>query len=510
MLARTARILKLVAQLIAVSALTFLAVRTYDAYRSAPLAPWHTFTPDEMVAEELDRADWAAYLDREQMLFDQVRTEVTDRLAPEERILSNRYFEGSPLYPGRFVRDWNRSYILEPDGEPRGAVVLLHGLTDSPYSLRHIGRHYYESGYVVIGIRLPGHGTVPAGLTNVQWEDWTSATRLAVREAVRRIGPSAPLQLVGFSNGGALAMKYVLDAVEDPSLRQADRVILITPMIGITEMARFAGFAGLPAIFPAFASAAWLGIIPEFNPFKYNSFPVNGARQSSLLTRALQPRIARYARQERLDELPPIITFQSVVDFTVSTRAIVTSLYAQLPQNGSELVLFDINRNTKFGPLIRPGTETALERLLPPTPLPFKTTVIANAGPDSSEVVERVIDAGETTERIRALGLTYPREVFSLSHVALPFPIDDSLYGLEPNENEDFGAHLGALAIRGERGVLVMSLDSLVRLSWNPFFPYLIERIEEGIVDAPLGTTGDGARGTTGAARSGDALEKSG
>jgi hypothetical protein len=212
----------------------------------------------------------------------------------------------------------------------------------------------------------------------------------------------------------------------------------------------------------------------------------------------LQPRIARYARQGRLDELPPIITFQSVVDFTVSTRAIVTSLYAQLPQNGSELVLFDINRNTKFGPLIRPGTETALERLLPPTPRPFKTTVIANAAPNSSEVVERVTDAGETTERTRALGLTYPRDVFSLSHVALPFPIDDSLYGLEPNENEDFGAHLGALAIRGERGVLVMSLDSLVRLSWNPFFPYLIERIEEGIADAPLGETGaaEAARGT--------------
>jgi hypothetical protein len=46
------------------------------------------------------------------------------------------------------------------------------------------------------------------------------------------------------------------------------------------------------------------------------------------------------------------------------------------------------------------------------------------------------------------------------------------------------------LAIRGERGVLVMSLDSLVRLSWNPFFPYLIERIEEGIADTPLGETG--------------------
>ena len=40
----------------------------------------------------------------------------------------------------------------------------------------------------------------------------------------------------------------------------------------------------------------------------------------------------------------PVLTFQSVMDFTVSTRAIITSLYAHLPANGSELVLFDINR----------------------------------------------------------------------------------------------------------------------------------------------------------------------
>ena len=38
----------------------------------------------------------------------------------------------------------------------------------------------------VIGEQLPGHGTVPAGLSKVQWEDWAAATRLAVREYQRR------------------------------------------------------------------------------------------------------------------------------------------------------------------------------------------------------------------------------------------------------------------------------------------------------------------------------------
>ena len=86
--------------------------------------------------------------------------------------------------------------------------------------------------------------------------------------------------MVGFSNGGALAMKYALDALDDQQLTRPERIVLISPMIGITAFARFAGLAGLPAILPAFAKAAWLGMLPEFNPFKYNSFPINGARQS--------------------------------------------------------------------------------------------------------------------------------------------------------------------------------------------------------------------------------------
>ena len=474
--------LKRGALVLLIAGLTLLAVRAWDVHRGPDLAPWHTFVPEEMRADELADADWNAYLAAEQRVFDEVRKEVTDDLDPSDRTPGNRYYDGSPIYPGHFANDWNRSYVLEPDGVPVGAVVLLHGLTDSPYSLRHVARRYRELGFVAVAIRLPAHGTVPAALSDVEWEDWSEATRLAVREARRRAG-ATPLHLVGFSNGGALAMKYALDALGDGNLPRPDRLVLISPMIGITSFARFAGVFGWPAVFPAFAKAAWLGVVPEFNPFKYNSFPINGARQSSLLTRALQQQIARYAREGRLKDLPPVLTFQSVVDFTVSTRAIITALYAHLPANGSELVLFDLNRSTKFGPLVRPGTATMLDRMLPRPPRAFRTTVITNVGPRSEEVEERILEAGATTERSRPLGLRYPPSVYSLSHVALPFPVSDSLYGMQP-EGEDYGVNLGAIALRGERGLLIVSMDSLVRVSSNPFFPYMLGRIEEGINDA--------------------------
>lgn len=485
MRSKLVRYLKRGTGLLAVILVTLLAVRIYDTQRGPPLELWHTHVPPELSADELDAADWSGYLVAEQAAFDDVRAEVTAGLDAEDRVPVNRFFEGSPVYPGAFAQDFNRSYVLEPDGAPVGAAVFLHGLTDAPYSQRHIAESYRAHGYLALAIRLPGHGTVPAGLTEVEWEDWMAATRLAVREARRRVGPSLPLHLVGFSNGGALALKYALDAIEDPQLSAPDRLVLISPMIGITAFARFAGFAGLPALLPAFAKAAWLSILPEFNPFKYNSFPVNGARQSWQLVQALQQQILRQARGGELARLPPILTFQSVIDFTVSTRAIISSLYVHLPANGSELVLFDLNRDAKLGPLLRSASDAVLTRLLPTPPRGFRTTIITNAYDGSSEVVERVVEAEAETEQERPLGLSFPPGVFSLSHVALPFPPSDGLYGFDPDPADDFGIRLGTIAARGEVGALIVSLDTLLRMSSNPFFSYLLERIEQGIGSPP-------------------------
>jgi alpha-beta hydrolase superfamily lysophospholipase len=468
-----------------------LALRAYRALSGPPLQPWHTFVPAELRAAELDATDWPRYLAQEASIFDSVRAEVSQKLDPDARVPINRYFEQSPVYPAHFAHDWNRSYVMEPDGKPVGVAVMLHGLTDSPYSLRHVAKLYRDHGFVAIGVRLPGHGTVPAGLTDVRWEDWMAATRLAVREARGRVPSPAPLHLVGFSNGGALAMKYSLDAIEDPKLPRADRIILFTPMIGITRFARFAGLASLPALLPPFANAAWLSVTPEFNPFKYNSFPVNGARQSYRLTDALQAQIERLARAGRLGALPPVLTFQSVIDFTVSTPAILTALYAHLPDNGSEIVLFDVNRTVKFGPLLRPSAYAALEQLTPTSPQPYRFTSIVNASEDSNATLERSIAPGKLEPLDRPLNLPYPPGIFSLSHLAIPIPMDDPLYGMQPDPKtrDEFGFNLGAMDARGERGALVVDQDFLTRLPSNPFFPYLIERVQENI-ERPSGPTG--------------------
>jgi len=463
---------------------TIFGVRIYLVEQGPPLELWHTHVPKELTVAAMDGGTYADYLAAENALFAEVKSAVTDRLEPAERVPFNRYFAGSPVNPESFAVDWNRSFELMPDGPPAGAAVFLHGLTDSPYSLRHLAALYRDNGFVAIGIRLPGHGTVPAGLTTATWQEWMAAVRLAVREAEAKVGDK-PIHLVGYSNGGALAMLYALDAIEQPTLARPARIVLLSPMIGVTPFARFSGLAGLPALLPAFAKAAWLDILPEFNPFKYNSFPVNAARQSYALTMQVQDRMTRLAREGKLAPLAPVLAFQSVLDATVSAHAVVDALFGQLPENGSELVLFDINRHTELGLLFRAQSETRLERLIPPAPRRYRLTVVANRDPSTDEAVARATEAGSTTETVTPIGANWSPDVYSLSHVALPFPPEDGLYGDRPDPADAFGIHLGAIAAHGERSALIVSLDWLLRMSWNPFYALVSERVAAGLPARP-------------------------
>ena len=115
-----------------------------------------------MSVRELDNADFAGYLAREKAIFTDLDNAVTAKTAGEEQTPLNRYYRQSPVWPGQFVPDANRSFVLMPAGKPRGAVVLLHGLTDSPYSVRHLAVNYQQRGFVAVVPRLPDTAPRPA------------------------------------------------------------------------------------------------------------------------------------------------------------------------------------------------------------------------------------------------------------------------------------------------------------------------------------------------------------
>ena len=484
---RTSRWVRRVLETLAVILVTVLVVRALDARREPSLKPWHQHAPAaELTARDFDAGmDLAQYLRREDEVFRQVR-EIEAGLGAADRSPANRFFLGSKLNSSRFPRDWNRTFELVPE-QIRGGALLIHGLTDSPYSMRPLAEILRAHGFYALCLRMPGHGTVPAGLAKADWEDWLAAVRMGARHVRSRIGKDQPLVLVGYSNGGALVTKYSLDALKDTALPRADRLILLSPMIGVTPFAKLSRIQALLSVLPGLARAGWLDVVPEYNPFKYNSFPAHAARQSYELTTALKDEAQRASESGLIAKLPPMLTFQSLADATVLTREIAEKLYDRLrpPANGSELVLFDLNRQAYLRPFLSTNLDGWLRQRMQGPARDYAFSLVTNAGSDTPDVVAQTRAATTGRLTVRPLGLKWPPQVYSLSHVAMPFPPTDPLYGLTPDTREFYGVQLGALAPRGERSVLSLSTEQLLRISSNPFFPYLEQRVLEWVGAAP-------------------------
>jgi alpha-beta hydrolase superfamily lysophospholipase len=445
------------------------------------LQPWHRYAPpSEGAAGDLGPSSTLSdYLAREARIFDELAAAVTGPIARDAPSAMGRYSLSSPLNPLRFERNWNRTFEITPPSV-RGGALLVHGLTDAPYSLRSVAEILAAEGYYVLALRMPGHGTTPGALARARWPDWAAAVRLGVRHIRGKVGPTAPLVLAGYSNGGALVVHYALDALVDSSLPRVDRLVLFSPMIGVSPLARLSWLLPILSGLPYFERSAWTSVQPEYNPFKYTSFPAMAGEQSFLMTREVQRRIEAARTAGRLAEMPPVLTFQSLADATVITAAVVDGLYASLSGNGSALVLFDLNRQLIVRALVSQSFDALLNQLTAAA-TPYRLTLLTNASSHTLDVVARDRVAEATTTEDQATGLAWPRDVFSMSHVAVPFPVTDPLYGLEPDVAQDFGVRLGTLAPRGEHNVLVVGVADLMRLSSNPFFPYMAERLKEWV-----------------------------
>ena len=469
--------------LVGIVALTIVVGAAASARSRIPdLKPWHRLVPSaEVHASDVGPTfTLDDYLAREQKVFEEVRTRIEDRLTPEERLSVNRYDRDGRASPSHLERDWNRTFEMAAVA-PTCAALLIHGLTDSPYSMRAIAERLHAAGCHVLAPRLPGHGAVPGGLTDASWPDWNAVVHLSVRHVRARVGPEVPLTVVGYSNGGALAVKYALDVLEDPSLPRIDRLVLISPMIGVTALAGVARLVGALGVVPYFEKTKWLDVIPEYNPFKFNSFPTHAAVQTAVLTRVLQRQIDRLAVDGRIARMPPALGFQSLVDATVDADAVVTRFYSKLARNGSELVVFDINRLAGLDAFIRPSDRELLNRLMQRRERNFRLTVMTNLNHESLNVVARSGDAGSADVTETTTDLAWPADTFSLSHISLPFSPNDPVYGRSPDESLGNIVRLGLLSPRGERAVLVVPMDVLMRVSSNPFYPYLEDRTLEWV-----------------------------
>jgi len=89
------------------------------------------------------------------------------------------------------------------DGGPVG-VVVIHGFTGSPYSMRPWAEHLAAAGYTVRLPRLPGHGTTWQDCNTHTWREWYATVEAAYEELTARC---EVVFAAGLSMGGTLTTR---------------------------------------------------------------------------------------------------------------------------------------------------------------------------------------------------------------------------------------------------------------------------------------------------------------
>ena len=435
-----------------------------------PLQPWHSERlHEEFSALRHGDLDFAGYLQREDKLFAELRATIATWDDQDEAWLASRFNPASMVSRLAAGAPYNRSFRLSV-AKPRGQALLIHGLSDSPYSMKALAESLHARGIAVTVLRLPGHGTLPSMMTEMSTRDWTAAVRIAARDVASRATAGQPFYIGGYSTGGTLALQYTLDALEDPTLRRPERVLLVSPAIELTPVAALASIIDFLSIvpIPLLEKVRWQEITPEYDPYKFNSFPVNASRQVNRATKILHAALLRAKENGRLAQLPPVVPWQSVVDATVGSTGVADRLYANLNGPGHRLVLFDVNRHQELASVQRPQAGALIERLRQGQ-RSYELAVVSNRDPASLAIGVRHL-APDGTSTSRDTGLAWPASIVSLGHVALPFPAHDPVYGFSAGSGHGGIPSIGSWLLRGESGAVTITLGALTRLRSNPFW----------------------------------------
>jgi alpha-beta hydrolase superfamily lysophospholipase len=495
--------LRLLALLVVLALTLALGFTLFAVSALPPLQPWHTeLLRNEFNAHKHKDLDFAGYQRLESQLLDELQAKTArwarDGLNPlclsmpadECRTEADEAFRHSRFNPTGWLQrlvegaPFNRSFRLAQPS-PAGHALLVHGLTDSPYSMRAMAQSLHTRGFDVTVLRLPVHGTLPSMMTSMSAQDWTAAVRIAAKDVAVRVAPGQPFYVGGYSSGGTLVLQYALDALQDKALRRPDRVLLMSPAIELTRVAALAEVIDIFTVvpIPVLDKARWQAVAPEFDPYKFNSFPVNASRQINRATRALQSSLEEAQRAGRLVQLPPVVTWQSVVDSTVGPVGVVDKVYARLDGPAHRLVMFDMNRLPELGGVARPAARALIDRL-ERAPRGYTLDVVSNDNDQQPRIAVRRLAPGASPQ-LRPTALDWPAGLVSLGHVALPFPAEDPVYGFVRGSGRDGIPSIGSWLLRGENGAITISLGSLTRLRSNPFWA-LIDEDVAGLVAQDL------------------------
>ena len=202
--------------------------------------------------------------------------------------------EGAPV---GWMQDWS---ALGTGKNAHIGVLLVHGFTGSPPSMRPWGEFLHSKGYTVRVPLLPGHGTTPENLNKVKWPEWPAKVTFELNELMKTCDK---VFLVGLSMGGGTVLN-----VAEANNEKLTGVILVNPMIHVkgvpVELAFF-----LSRLQKLRTSVGDDIKRPGITEWGYDALPTRGVYQ--LL------KMLRITRRNLAEVTVPVQLFHSVEDHTL-------------------------------------------------------------------------------------------------------------------------------------------------------------------------------------------------
>ncbi|WOP17619.1 alpha/beta hydrolase [Raineyella sp. LH-20] len=227
------------------------------------------------------------------------------------------------------------------------AVLLCHGFTSTPASLRLWAEGLAARGYDVAVPRLPGHGTTWQEMARTVWTDWYDRVE---QEYVRLATDHDVVFVGGLSMGGALAVRLAEQHPEIPA------VALVNPSLGTSDPT----YVLLPVLSRLIGSIAGIASDikkPGRREFAYDRTPLAAANSLRALWRDVTVHLDRLTA--------PTLLFRSTVDHVVDDtslgvlRTAPCDLTVRMLEDSYHVATLDND-----APQIRTGTAAFFDRFV--------------------------------------------------------------------------------------------------------------------------------------------------
>jgi len=198
-------------------------------------------------------------------------------------------------------------FAADGQGEQgRVGVLLSHGFTGSPYSMRPWAERLAAAGYTVRVPLLPGHGTRWQDLNTTTWQDWYAEIRRSYAELEGRCDA---IVAGGLSMGGTQALKLAEDIGPDGKLTG---LLLVNPALGTRRKdAKLAKY--LAPIIPSRPGLANDIAKPGVDEHGYDRTPLRGLVSTMDMWSVVVADLAKIT--------VPIVHYRSAVDHVVDAES---------------------------------------------------------------------------------------------------------------------------------------------------------------------------------------------